>query len=443
MAVHTQTGVSMRRFTTALLAGLLLLGVPAVGQAGASDAGASAGWTDPMPMGRNSADVDIATNRGGDMVAVWSTSTGVIRARYRPAGEPWGEVERVARGDWAHLYDGSVSLGGQGRATVLWQNDAGLQISDRRPGGTWRRDRSAPLVHEDPEGCGDEWVDPSPVMAADRRGTVFITWQEYGCDEAYSSFEHYAWRMADGTWTRLRDGGGGSSHHDVTFRRNGRAVVLSSTGGGLRVQTLRPGDHLGRGRILVAHGSYSGMDIESNGRGDLALVAVSWGALPHDHLVALTKPAGERWSGPHRTPVADRAGKPSLAVAADGTLVAGYLVENQRAQVFGQVGHLADNSWNESVPLSARMRHDVFSVDVAAGRGGAGVAIWNRVDWPRALSTHAALHQPGGSWKEPVRLTGSNDAGSATASANVVRSRDRFIAVFVRNAALVSEYRGR
>lgn len=434
----------MHRFATAALALLLLLAFPGSVQAAVISDGdrvPGGGWSDPRPLGRHTFDVEIAANPAGDMVAMWSSEERGLRARFRPAGERWGPVERVSLAKYSHVDEGSLTLGARGRATVLWQNDAGLQVSDRAPDGTWRRDRTAPLVHEDPEGCGDEWVSERPMFAGGYGRTLFVSWEELGCDEGYSSFEHYAWRLPDGSWTRLRDGAGGAEQHAMVLLGKRRAVMVT-TGGGVWVQRLRAGDRVRQGRPLVAAGNYSTLDLSRNRHGDLALVAASYGVPIGNHILMMAKVAGESWGPPHRTPFTGSFPAVSVGVGDDGTAIAGWVERGPRTQVWAQVGDVHAGKWEMPSTISGATRTEVGQIDVATTDDGDGVVVWARTEWPYTLSTHASVRRAGGTWRAPVRLAGKS-AKWVRPAPNVVSAGDRFTALFVRKSALASDKRMR
>lgn len=430
----TRNGGFMRKLLV-LAAGLLLALLPASTAAGTE----SPGWTSPKKLGAYARDVDMATNQAGDMVMVWSTRT-AVKARFRPAGGRWGSAERVARN--GSLGDGVVTLTGAGRATVLWSNSAGLHVSDRGRDGTWRQDRTAPLVHVDEGGCGDEWVSGPVVMAADNVGNLFLTWAELGCDEGYSYFDHYVWRTSDGTWSRLYDGGGDGNHHDVVFPRRGKALMINTTSG-IAVQTAKAGGELGPKRTVVPHGSYSGMDADLNPRGDLVVVARTH-ATPAtgSSLVAVTRPYGGAWSMPHYTPVRTRAESPVVDLANSGRIVATYLRDGDRTAVVAQSGRVTGNEWRPPVVVAGGIRSSVHPPDVAVRDDGTAAVIWNRMNWPDTLSTHAAVQSAAGEWSDPMRLASRRTVDNhAYVVPDVVRSPRGFTAAFVRNGTLLAQYR--
>ncbi len=421
------------RNRSALVVGVLLTLLPAATAA----AGTSPGWTSPKKLGAYARNVDVATNRDGDMVVVWS-SRDSVNARFKPAGGRWGPVERVA--PKASIDDDVVTLTDTGRATVLWSDSSGLQVSDRRRDGTWRRDRSAPLVHEDESGCGDEWVSGPVVLAADRVGNLFLTWSELGCDEGYSSFDHYVSRKADGTWSPLYDGGGDGDHHDVVFPRRGKALMINTTNA-ITTQTAKVGEKLGPKRVVVPHGSYNGMDADLNARGDLVVVARSSSGPATASLVATTRPAGGAWSMPHYTAVSTSTYSVAVDLSGSGRIVATYLRRSDRSAVLSQNGRVEDNEWSPPVVLAAGIRSTVNPPDVAARGDGTAMVIWNRMAWPNTLSTHAVLQSRAGEWSEPVRLAGRRTVDNdAYVIPDVVRSRRGFAVAFVRNGALLARY---
>lgn len=422
------------RKRSALVVGVLLTLLPAA----TAEAGTSPGWTPPKKLAEYARNVDVATNRDGDMVVVWS-SRDSVNARFRPAGGRWGPVERVAPN--ASIDDEVVTLTDTGRATVLWSDGSGLHVSDRGRDGRWRGDRSAPLVHEDESGCGDEWVSGPVVMAADRVGNLFLTWSELGCDEGYSSFDHYVSRKADGTWSPLYDGGGDGDHHDVVFPRRGKALLINTTNA-ITTQTAKMGEKVGPQRVVVPHGSYNGMDADLNARGDLVVVARSTSSPATASLVAVTRPAGGAWSTPHYTAVSTSTFSPAVDLTGNGRIVATYVRSSDRSAVLGQNGRVEDNEWSLPVVLAAGIRSSVHPPDVAARGDGSAMVIWNRMAWPNTLSTHAVLQSPAGEWSEPVRLAGRRSVDNdAYVIPDVVRSRRGFTATFVRNGALLARYR--
>jgi hypothetical protein len=419
---------------SALVVGVLLTLLPAA----TAVAGTSSGWTSPKKLGEYARNVDVATNRDGDMVVVWS-SRDSVNARFRPAGGRWGPIERVA--PTASIDDDVVTLTDNGRATVLWSDGSGLHVSDRGRDGRWRRDRSAPLVHEDESGCGDESVSGPVVMAADRVGNLFLTWSELGCDEGYSSFNHYASRKADGTWSPLYDGGGDGDHHDVVFPRRGKALMINTTNA-ITTQTAKVGEKVGRQRTVVPHGSYNGMDADLNARGDLVVVARSTSLPATASLVAATRPAGGTWSTPHYTAVSTSTSSLAVDLTGNGRIVATYLRKSDRSAVLGQNGRVEHNEWSLPVVLAAGIRSSVQPPDVAARGDGSAMVIWIRMTWPNTLSTHAVLQSRAGEWSEPVRLAGRRSVDNdAYVIPDVVRSRRGFTATFVRNGVLLARYR--
>lgn len=420
----------------ALVIGLLVTLLPTSGAAG----NPSPGWTSPKKLGVYARDIDVATNRAGDMVVVWSTRK-AVKARFRPAGGRWGPVERVAPG--GSLYDDAVTLTAAGRATVLWSS-SGLHVSDRRRDGTWRQDRAAPLVHEDEGGCGDESVSvgtPPVVMAADDVGNLFLTWEELGCDGGYSWFNHYVWRQADGSWSPLYDGGGGGDHHDVVFPRRGTALMINTTGS-ITVQTAKPGDRLGPERTVGPRGNYNGMDADVNRRGDLVVVARSTTTAVGSSLVAVTRPSGAAWSTPHYTPIGARVESPAVDLADSGRIVATYLRRADRTTILAQNGRVGGNAWLLPVVVAGGIRSWVQPPDVAARGNGSAAIIWNRMNWPRTLSTHAAVQSAAGEWSDPMRLaTRRTVDDNADVTPDLIRSPRGFTAAFVRNGALLARYR--
>ena len=418
----------------ALVIGLVVTLLPASTSAGTS----SPGWTSPKSLGAYARDIDVATNRAGDMVVVWSTRR-AVKARFRPAGGPWGPAERVAPG--GYLHDDGVTLTAAGRSTVLWSDNSGFHVSDRRRDGTWRRDRSAPLVHEDEGGCGDESVSGSVVMAADNVGNLFLTWEELGCDEGYSWFNHYVWRQADGTWSPLYDGGGGGDHHDVVFPRRGKALMINTTDA-ITVQTAKPGDRLGPERTVVPHGSYNGMDADVNRRGDLVVVARSITTAVGSSLVAVTRPSGTAWSTPHYTPVGSRVEAPAVDLADSGGIVATYLRRADRTTILAQNGRVGGNEWRPPVVVAGGLRWSVHPPDVAVRADGSAAVIWNRMNWPDTLSTHAAVQSTPGHWSDPMRLARRRTVDDAAyVVPDLIRSSRGFTAAFVRNGPLLARYR--
>ena len=170
-----------------------------------------AGWTPATTVARVGCHQNLAVDRAGDVLVVFSPSAGgEVDAVYKPAGRGWGTTHRLST---QPLY--SMAMNGQGTAVVALSHEGGRITLVRHPRhGPW----SAPTSLSPPDGSG--WNSVS--VALNENGDTSVAWGE---ETLYGRY-----RPAGGRWSSLytigENPGGVIEGVSSRVAPNGDAVVL-------------------------------------------------------------------------------------------------------------------------------------------------------------------------------------------------------------------------
>jgi hypothetical protein len=321
----------------------------------------------------------VATEAGGNALAVWAQSVGtrtrIWWSRYTASNNQWVTATAPLDTNTGNAVSPQIAFGTNGSAIAVWQQSDGTRtniFASRYVGGTWGT--AAPLE----TGTGNALA---PRVAIDGSGNAFAVWHQFdsGRNRIFANrFTANAWLGA----TAIETNAGEASSPRIAFDAGGKAVVVWQQTAG------------GSSDIWANHFTPSG-------------------------------PAGV-WSGATRVEAdAGTASAPVVAFDADGIAMATWQqFDGQRVSIRSNL-HTTNQGWGAAGSIENDNAGDALQPRVAFDTYGSGVVVWLQSDGTRSNITASRytrekqfgkpeLIEPGNGWLTNVRLAFDSN-GSALA----------------------------
>ncbi len=389
-----------------------------------SSAGAASAWLAPTTVsgvGSQAGEPQVAFDKHGDAMAVWSSEDGTeangarkyeVQSAYRPAGEAWQAPETLSLPDQG-AEDESMALDGQGDAVAVWEAYTGVtfvvEASYRPMGGTWQ----TPVYLSPEEIPGTA----RPEVAVDAQGDAIAIWNQGG---PYGGPVWEAFRPADGIWQVPVEVTAGQygDRPQVAFDKQGDALALWQGFEGTPVNewvpesAFMPAGGAWQAPVNVAaSGIAEGLHLAYGGNGDAVAVWDRWthGFLSNMVAQAAFRPAGGAWQAPvdlsEEVPEGDEPSnresrEPVVAVDEQGNAVVVW------GRWFGAQAAFrpAGGAWQAPVDISAPLQ-TAESPEVAFDARGDAIAIWALQPSPGSTRIIQTASKPaGGAWQTPVNI---------------------------------------
>ncbi len=408
---------------------LIMLGCLVSCVGGATFAVAAPAWLSPVSVAsEESHDVrepQVAFDKQGDALAVWAVSDGtaygvtsyVVQVAIRPAGGAWHTAETIsAPGESSD--EPSLAVDARGDAVIAWEayNGAHFNVlaTVRPAGGSWR-----PPV----DLSSNEWPGTGrPKVAVDEAGDAIAVWSRSG------GLIQAAYMPAGGSWQSANDVADGEGYGDqpeVAFDGKGDVLALWSGYAGNKESREESSFKPAGGAWQVpAEATPAGVAQEPQlaygADGEAVLVWTNWseGFLSHRIPEAAVMTTGGVWQKPvdlmgESDPLDQPKGASEPVVALDGQGDAVALWAWEYGDVIQATLRPAGGTWQEPVDISGPEER-AQDPHVAFDAHGDAMAVWSvaKAEPEAVLRIQAAYRPAGGTWQAPVDLSDESHADS-------------------------------
>jgi hypothetical protein len=302
-----------------------------------------------------------------------------------------------------------IAVTPDGEAIAVWEGGRpnGIQVSSRRPGGSWTppvtlarsREAEGPHLAVTAQKAMVVWSDnartrsgeTSVVMAATRPAG-----KRWGKPQNIS---------AERRWRSEPEG----SEPQVTITRGGKAVAIWTAGdeGHSTTSFIRSATQSAKGTDWTAPVGLPG-SIE----GEAPQVGVThagesvalWGASYDEEsgIEAASRPANGLWRGAGRLATPGSFPQPQLAITAGGEAIGAWAVSTEVSSELQVATRKPGSRWKVK---SLAPRKEATAPTIVAEPGGRAKVVWVSYDANQERVVVTATHSPGGEWTKPVSLT--------------------------------------
>ncbi len=313
-------------------------------------------WTTPLTISStNASNPRIAANAKGFVVVAWTRSDGTygrIQASVRALNGTWPVATTLSPAE-QDAYSPAVAMDGNGRATVVWRQDAAtkeIQAASRPRGGQWAT----------AETISDEGFDSdTPAIAADSDGNLVAAWER---DNGTYTRIQVARRPAGGDWGEpayLSKNGRDAFNAHVAVGKNGKAAVAWSRNDNTswaRVQVSRRSGGSWTPSKTLSPTEADGNDprLAMNAGGRILLTWVNEISGTGQQVRSRIYKPGKGWSANTKmSTLSEQANEPRPAISPSGAMVAVWLwYDGTRPRVETSRRSATSSSWSDSVFLS-------------------------------------------------------------------------------------------
>ena len=383
-------------------AGILIAACCMAVDVGAAQAAQPAPFGPPTVLGPangSSISPQVAVDRRGDAIAVWTEDhTSGVRASWRAAGESWSPAVTISAPASISAFD--VAMTPKGEAIVVWSRFVADRVSvvestTRSTRGAWSP------VSDITQESGSNY---ELRVAVNDRGEAVAGWLHvtFSFD---GSLVHAATRDAAGAWSTpavLTAPGSHSGYPHVGIDDRGNALAVWPLAGSLQFSTRRRAGTWAAARdVPGSDGAAGTQSLAVNDRGDVAL---AWRRTSGSERVVFVarRTRGGDWSAPEAvSPPTGGAYLHDVGLDDKGRALLIWTQPSGDGQVLQAARRNADG-WSD--PVVVDVAPAIPYIDLAVTRHGGAVALWSTGSLA-GVAIRSAVMTPAGSWSAPDTLT--------------------------------------